>query len=118
METNQVVDLIALAPLPRKLFQTSDSDDSVFEHTKETEPMNFVKRNGTSSTNNHVLEDNLDNNEIEAADDANDGDGEAEDPPHRDSHDSSVRLRRSERSARGQIDYSCFHNTGVLTFRK
>ena len=39
--------------------------------------LNFAKRNGTSSTNIHFLEDNLDNDEIEAAHDANDGDDEA-----------------------------------------
>ena len=122
METTEVVDDIALALLPRTLFETSDSDDSVFEPAGETELMDFAKRNGTSSTNNHFLEDNLDNDELETAYDAhdgdNDGDDEAEDPPHTDLQASSLRLRRSERSTRGSMDYSCFHNTGVRTFRK
>ena len=122
METTEVVDEIALALLPRKLFETSDSDDSLFEHTRETELMDFAEKNGKSSTNNHFLEDNLDNDELETAYDAhdgdNDGDDEAEDPPHTDLQASSLRLRRSERSTRGSMDYSCFHNTGVRTFRK
>ena len=35
LETNEVDDEITLALIPRKLFETSDSDDSVFEGTEE-----------------------------------------------------------------------------------
>ena len=120
METNQVDDEIALALLPRKLFETTDDEDSVFEDAL-CEGVEASDRNGEggtrrgiiSSTNYHILED-----EDHLDDEDNDGDDEEEDPPHDDTTGNLASLRRSERAAGRQIDYRHFHSTGALRSRK
>ena len=59
MKTNEVDDDIALALIPRKLFETSDDDDSVFEDGKESNSglQILSKKNKASSTNNNFLDE-------------------------------------------------------------
>ena len=130
METTEVDDEIALALIPRKLFETSDSDDSVFEGTEELnpEPRRLTKKNMASSTNNNFLEDlnDLDDentsyeesdNREEVKSEENDGDDETDDQNTGNNPEGSMN-RKSERAGRRQIDYKSFHNTGVMKTRK
>ena len=130
METNEVDDEIALALIPRKLFETSDSDDSVFEDTEELNPKpeSLTKKIRASSTNNNILEDSNDLDDKDTSheesgnskavdSEENDGDDETDDPCSDEKAEASVK-RKSERSGRRQIDYKSFHNTGIMKSRK
>ena len=130
METNEIDDEIALALIPRKLFETSDSDDSVFEGTEELNTLHkrLTNKNMASSTSNNFFEhlnDLEDENESheesdnkeEVKSEENDGDDETDDQNTGDNPEVSMN-RRSERAGRRQIDYKFFHNTGVKKTRK
>ena len=130
METNEVDDEIASALIPRKLFESSDSNDSVFENIEEVNPRHkrFTEQNKASSTNNNFLEDfdDLDDEDTsceesrsrkEVNSEENDGDDETDDPILDVKPEESVK-RKSERSGRRQIDYRSFHNTGIMKSRK
>ena len=130
METIEVDNEIASALIPRKLFETSDNNDSVFEDIEELNPRlkSFTKQNKTSSTNNNFLEDfnDLDDEDTSHEEsrsregvnsEENDGDDETDDPILDVKPEESVK-RKSERSGRKQIDYKSFHNTGIMETRR